>query len=122
MQSEHKSGSSLMSSAKKKKKEIERIKSSCAQENLLFLNLDGIGVARWNTFSFNSTDGQGEKGKNGTISTSEKDINPVAVTHKTVKTVSPPPPGAQFFLFWLMAQRHLALRLTEQRRRRETDV
>lgn len=61
-------------------------------------------------------------GKKGTISTSEKDINPVAVTHKTVKTVSPPPRGAQFFLFWLMALRHLALRLTEQRRRRETDV
>lgn len=28
-------------------------------------------------------------GKKGTISTSEKDINPVAVTHKTVKTLSP---------------------------------
>lgn len=93
------------------------------QENLLFLNLDGIGVAGWSIFSFNSTDGQGERGKKkGTISTSEKDINPVAVTRKTVKTVSPPPQGAQFFLFWLMAQRHLALRLTEQRRRRETDV
>lgn len=52
-------------------------------------------------------------GKKGTISTSEKDINPVAVTRKTVETVSPPPQGAQFFLFWLMAQRHLALRLTE---------
>lgn len=43
-------------------------------------------------FQFGFHQWRRQEGEKRTISLSEKDINPVAVTRKTVKNVSPPPP------------------------------
>lgn len=87
VQSEHKSGSSLMSSTKKKKK----IKLHMRKNLSVVISESRRYQVCGEHFQFsNLTNGRGEKKKPfpGPIFNAEKGINPVWVTHNTVKTVS----------------------------------
>lgn len=86
VQSEHKSGSSLMSSTKKKKRKIKlRMRKNLS----VVISESRRYRVGGEHFQFsNLTNGRGKKPFPGPVFNAEKGINRVWVTHNTVKTVS----------------------------------